>query len=175
MKLNYLIIPLATIAVALVGGWLTNQGMMMVGGQSWYSGLRLPSWTPAGSFIGVVWTIIFILAALAALIVFNIRSAGRRRQMIMAGFVINAILNIAWSWIFFSRHWLWAAVLEALWLGLSVVALMLMIWPHKETEEEVFSAAQKRSLNRLAALLLLPYAVWVFFATYLTYSIWLLN
>lgn len=168
MKLNYLIIPLATIAVALIGGWLTDTG-------SWYQSLNLPAWTPAGSFIGVVWTIIFVLSALSALIVFNIRQAGGRRRAIMIGFVINGILNIGWSWLFFSQHWLWISVIEALWLGLSVFCLILMIWPHKETEEEVFEAAKKKSLNRLAATLLLPYLLWTFFATYLTYVIWSLN
>lgn len=168
MKLNYLVIPLAVIAVAVIGSWLTDTGV-------WYQSLNLPSWTPSGSLIGTVWTVIFILAALSALIVFNVRPVGWRRRAIAAGFVINGLLNIGWSWLFFVRHSLWGAVIESLWLGLSVVCLMLMIWPHGETEEEVFGAARKKSLNRLAAGLLLPYLAWVAFATYMAYIIWSLN
>lgn len=157
-----------TAAVAVIGGWLTDTG-------AWYQLLVKPDWTPSGSLISFVWTTIFVLAALSALVVFNVRPAGRRRQAIMTFFVANGLLNIGWSWIFFVQHWLWGAVIEALWLGLSVVCLVILIWPHQETEEEVFGAIRKKSLNRLAAGLLLPYLAWVIFATYLAYKIWILN
>jgi len=168
MKLNYLIIPLATIAVAVAGSWLTDTG-------EWYRSLNFPAWMIPDFVFGIAWTFIFIAAALAALIVFNIRPAGWRRRAIAAGFIINGLLNIGWSWLFFVQHWFQGAVIEAIWLDLSVVCLILMIWPHNETEEEVFGAVRKKSLNRWATVLLLPYLIWVIFATYLTYAIWSLN
>lgn len=168
MKLNYLIIPLAVIAVAAAGGWLTDTG-------GWYQSLNFPAWMPPNFLFSIVWTVIFVLAAIAALIIFNIRPASGRRRAIMVGFIINGLLNVGWSYLFFVRHGLWAAVIEALWLSLSVVCLILLIWPHHETEEEVYGVARKKSLNRLAAALFLPYLVWSAFATYLTYAIWSLN
>jgi len=156
MRLNYIIIPLVAFLTALSGSLLTSRAM------DWYKSITKPSWTPAGSVIGTVWTILFILGTISALIVFN--SALRaenigRFKWIIAIFIINAILNVGWSWLFFGQHLLGLAVAEAALLGLSVVALVILIWP----------------VSILAASLLIPYAAWVFFATFLTYKVWSLN
>ena len=155
MKLNYIIIPLIAILTAGIGSLLTS------GGMNWYKSINLPSWTPAGSIIGAVWTTIFILSAASALIVWNISSnTGQSRLSWIAGvFIANAVLNIFWSYLFFNQHIIAPAIFEAGILGLSVIALIVLIWP----------------ISELAALLLFPYAGWVCFATYLTYSVWLLN
>ncbi|MFA5358433.1 MAG: TspO/MBR family protein [Patescibacteria group bacterium] len=152
MKPNYLIIPLFTIIVAWAGSAVTSNGM------SWYKTINLPSWTPPGSVIGAVWTAIFLLATIAAILVWN-GHHGSRVWLIFSIFVINAILNIFWSYLFFGQHFLAAAIWEAGVLGLSVVALIVLIWP----------------LTKAASILLMPYAGWVAFATYLTYKVWLLN
>ena len=155
MKINYIIIPLITILVALAGSLLTGWGM------AWYHNLNLMSWTPSGMLIGIVWTILFILSTISVLIVYNQKDHNGDAifWLTMILFAINAALNIKWSFLFFTLHLLSLAVIEAFILGLSVVALILLIWPR----------------SKLAAILLIPYAAWVFFATYLTYSIWLLN
>lgn len=156
MKLNYIVIPLVTFLTALSGSLLTSRGMR------WYKTIKLPSWTPAGSVIGAVWTALFILAAICALIVWNssLRSEQATRfTWILAIFIINAILNVGWSWLFFNQHWLAAAAAEAAALGLSILALVILIWPG----------------SALAASLLIPYAAWVGFATFLTYTVWTLN
>jgi tryptophan-rich sensory protein len=153
MKPNYVIIPLITIAVAVVGSFITS------GGMAWYRSITLPSWTPPGSVIGTVWTVLFILATISALIVWNGAPHDARLRWIIAIFLLNAVLNIGWSLLFFGAHQMGAAVWEAGVLGLTVVALVIFIWP----------------LSTLAALLLVPYAGWVAFATYLTYSVWRLN
>jgi len=153
MKLNYIVIPLVTIAVSVVGGLITG------GGMAWYRSIKLPSWTPPGSTIGAVWTVLFILATISALIVWNGLPHDTRFQWIVAIFLLNAILNVGWSWLFFGQHFMGTAVWEAGVLGLTVIALVILIWP----------------LSILAALLLVPYAFWVAFATYLTWSVWRLN
>lgn len=155
MKANYIIIPLITILAALTGSILTGWGM------SWYHNLNLMSWTPAGSLIGMVWTILFVLSAISVLIVYNQKNRAGESAfwLIMILLAVNAALNMMWSFIFFTLHFLSLAIIEAFVLGLSVVALIILIWPRA----------------KLAAILLIPYAAWVFFATYLTYSIWVLN
>ncbi len=155
MKANYIIIPLITILVALTGSLLTGWGM------TWYNSLNLMSWTPSGSLIGMVWTIIFILSTVCALIIYNQKDCDRESMfwLTMTLFAINAALNMMWSFLFFTLHFLSLAIIEAFILGLSVVALIVLIWPRA----------------KLAAILLIPYAGWVFFATYLSYNIWLLN
>ncbi|MGE5297765.1 MAG: TspO/MBR family protein [Acidobacteriaceae bacterium] len=154
MKLNYLVIPLFTIAVAAIGSFFTNQGL-----KGWYQSIRLPSWTPPGSTIGLVWTILFILATVAALIVWNKLPHDQSFWLVISIFVANGILNYLWSYLFFASHQLKLAIFEAGLLGLTILALVILIWPK----------------NKLSAALLIPYFIWVSFATYLTYSVYRLN
>lgn len=153
MKLNYFIIPLLIFLVSFLGGKITSSGM------GWYKTLELPTWTPLGWVIGLVWTFIFILLALSIILFWNLQFRPSNFYWIIGLFVLNAILNILWSYLFFGQHLIGLAVVEAFALGLSVLALIILIRP----------------FSNLSALLLLPYCMWVFFATYLTYSIWLLN
>ena len=149
MKLNYFLIPLATIAVAVFGSILTS------GDMAWYKTIKIPSWAPPGALIGAVWTTIFILTAISALIVWNRAQHAGVFWWIAAIFIANGILNVFWSYLFFNQHLLYAAGWEAALLGASVLALIILIWP----------------ISRLASSLLLPYAGWVSFATYLTFLI----
>jgi tryptophan-rich sensory protein len=154
MKVNYVTIPAVTLLVALTGSYFTNNGL-----NDWYQSLALPTWTPAGNIIGLVWTTIFILSTISALLVWNRLAHKGNFNWIIGLFIVNAILNVGWSYLFFSQHLIGAAIIEAALLGLSVVGLIFFIWP----------------LVRSAAILLVPYALWVFFATYLTYCVWILN
>jgi len=153
MKPNYTTIPFITIVVAALGSILTGKGM------SWYQTLALPQWTPSGSFIGIVWTILFILAATSVLLVYNREPRAKRLSLIMLLFLINAALNVFWSFLFFNQHFIGSAIIDATLLGFSVVALIMLIWPS----------------SRLASLLLVPYALWVGFAVVLNFAIWRLN
>jgi tryptophan-rich sensory protein len=153
MKLNYFIIPLITIVTAWLGSYLTS------GGMTWYKTINLSVWIPSGAFIGAVWTVLFILATISALIVWNSEISDERLALIVIVFILNALLNVGWSLLFFNLHFIGWAVLEAGILGLSVLALIILIWP----------------ISALASVLLIPYAIWVAFATYLTYSVYLLN
>lgn len=160
MKLNYFVIPLITIIVASVGGAITDSGL------NWYRTINLPSWTPTGSSIGLVWTIIFILTTISALIIFNpSKKLGasklykRTKNLIMLFFILNALLNVFWSYLFFGQHLIGFAIIDAILLEASVLALIVLIQP----------------LSFFASFLLAPYAVWVIFATYLTFAVSILN
>ena len=155
MKWNYVIIPLVVLAVAILGSYFTSLTM------DWYNALKLPKIAPAGAFIGMVWTIIFILLAISALIYFNHANVSNTKSytLILVLFIINAILNIAWSYIFFASKMPGSALLELVFLDLSVFLLIIFIWP----------------ISILSALLLVPYGLWVTFAGYLNYLIWVLN
>lgn len=153
LRLNYFVIPAIAAATSALGGAITSANMV------WYATLTLPAWTPPGSIIGIVWTVIFILTALAAIMVWNTFPRSKRFWWTVVLFVANAALNVGWSAVFFGAHALGWAVLEALALLASVVALIVLIRP----------------ISRLAAVLLYPYAFWVAFATYLTFRIFQLN
>lgn len=155
MKLNYIVIPLITVVVAWVGSLFTSSGI----NSGWYDSIVKPSWTPPGALIGAVWTVLFILAAISALIVWNKAKRNSWFWWVIGVFVINAVLNVLWSFLFFGEHLIGTAIWEAALLGATVVALIILIWP----------------ISRLASLLLVPYAGWVAFATYLTYTVSILN
>lgn len=152
LKPNYIVIPVITITTISVGSWVTSLGM------NWYKTIKLPAFTPPGSFIGMVWTVLFILATISALIVWN-KAASEKKTAIGVAFILNALLNVGWSVLFFGLHLIGPAIYEAALLGVSVLVLIVLIWP----------------VSKLASWLLLPYLAWVSFATFLTYTIWSLN
>jgi len=148
-NLSYIFIPLTTLTVALGGSRLTSSGM------AWYKTIKKPTWTPPGSIIGLVWTVIFILTTVSALIVWSLKPSPKILPWIAGLFLANAALNMLWSYFFFYKHWMVLAGWEAMLLDLSVIALIVLIWP----------------LSRWASALLMPYAAWVAFATYLTFTV----
>lgn len=149
MNLSYVVIPLITIAVAVLGGLITLSGMY------WYRSLKLPSFTPSGWIISLVWNVIFTLSAISAVIVWNSKDAG----VIIGFFVANAVLNVLWCAVFFGAQDILSGIFVAVFLEFSVLALIVLIWP----------------VSILASFLLLPYAVWVGFAVFLNHQIWILN
>jgi benzodiazapine receptor len=156
INLSYVAIPLITILVAGFGGLITSSGM------EWYQSINLPGWTPSGQIIGLVWTIIFALSTIAALLVWNSKWRKKdqsRFNRIIIWFLINIGLNLGWSFIFFGRHLIFIAIEEAILLCLSVIRIIWLAWP----------------VDKRTVYLLLPYALWTAFAAYLTYNVWLLN
>jgi len=154
MHLSYILIPLVTIFVAYIGGRFTSSSVA-----TWYVGLRKPSWTPPGAVIGAVWTVLYILAAIAALMIWNLPGGAPVPLLIAALFVLNAIVNVLWSYVFFYLHRPGPAIWVCLFLDLTIILLIQFIAP----------------LSLLAAWLLVPYAAWVTFASYLNYRVWALN
>ena len=139
--------------VAWVGSYLTRVGL------PWYNVSNLPSIAPPGGVIGLVWTIIYLLATIALLLWFNQRPRPKNFWAVVWLFIINGLLNAGWSYLFFYRHWVGSAIIEMILLEATVIALIVMMW---------------KPLRQSANLLWL-YAVWVVFATYLAYSFWAIN
>jgi tryptophan-rich sensory protein len=137
--------------VAVAGAVLTELG-------PWYHALRMPAWKPPDWAFGPVWTTIFLLASVSAALVWRDASP-TAFVLIVTLFVVNSLLNIAWSALFFKLQRPDWALIEVAFLWLSIAALIVAIWP----------------VNRLASLLLVPYLVWVSIASALTYSIVRLN
>lgn len=154
MKIIYFaIIPILVFLTAFLGSKITDQGM------TWYKTISLPSWTPPGFVIGIVWTIIFILLTLAMIVSFLKIESKKTIILLSSLFILNLFLNVLWSYLFFGIHNIGGAFFEAIILDLSVMVIALVVYP----------------FSKLASLLLLPYIVWVAFASYLTHSVWFLN
>ena len=120
----------------------------------WYRRLRKPPWQPPGPVFGPVWTVIYALIAASMLLVR--RRGGDAQRPVFVLFGTNLALNLAWTLIFFRGRSPLAAGVEIVVLEGTTVALVVRAWP----------------VSRLASLLLVPYAVWVVFATALTWAIW---
>jgi tryptophan-rich sensory protein len=148
----YLAAFIGVFFVALVGSLLT------AGGLGWYYDLSLPAVAPSGEFIGLAWTAIYIFDIFAIALFLKARR-GEDFWLIVTLFFLNGLLNMLWSAIFFQWHLLWWALGEMLLLNLTTVGLFLLLWFYE----------------RRSAYLLVPYFVWVSFATYLTYIIALSN
>ena len=142
----------ATIAVATLGALVTDLG-------PWYQALHMPPWKPPDWAFGPIWTLVFGTAMLAGLAAWKARPTPLYRGRLLALFLVNALLNIAWSVLFFRLHRPDWAFGEVLLFWLSIAALVAMAG----------------RASRAAAALLLPYLVWVSVAACLNLAIVRLN
>jgi tryptophan-rich sensory protein len=141
-----------TFAAAALGGRLTVPSL-----GSWYAGLRKPAWTPSGSRIGLIWTVLYFLMGLAAWVVWY--EVGFLPVFAWVAFAIQLALNVGWSALFFGLRNLRAAFLEILALWVVILATLLAF----------------ATVSLLAGLLFLPYLVWVTIAGTLNLKVWRMN
>ncbi len=140
------------IAAAVVGGLLTNLG-------PWYFALKQPSWKPPDWLFGPAWTTIFACAATAGVLAWRRADTPKSRATIIGLFALNFLCNSLWSLLFFKLQRPDWALMEVGFLWLSIAALIYFLYP----------------LSKLASLLLLPYLLWVSFASILNWSIVQMN
>jgi tryptophan-rich sensory protein len=143
---------LVAVIVAVAGGVLTEIG-------PWYERLRKPSWQPPEWAFGPVWTVILILAAISAAYAWEAAEGPGAKAAVLSVLVVNSLLNIAWSGIFFKMKRPDWALIEVALLWLSILALILVLGAYSTT----------------AGLLMVPYLVWVSIAAFLNYRIVQLN
>ena len=124
----------------------------------WYDALRKPIWTPPGWLFGVVWTVLYAMMGIALSIIL---ARGRHRGVGRATtlFAIQLALNAAWSPVFFGLHSIDGA------LAIVVLLWLLLAW----------TVAAFWSVRDAAGVLLVPYWLWVTFATALNAAIWRMN
>src|SRR3954454_1538153 len=120
----------------------------------WYRRLDQPSWQPPRP----VWTVVYALIA-ASMVLIRRHGGDEAQRPLFVLFGTNLALNLAWTLIFFRGRSPLAAGMEILALEGTTVALVVRAWP----------------ASRLAAVLLVPYALWLVFATALTWAIWARN
>jgi tryptophan-rich sensory protein len=142
----------AAIGVAAIGGTLTDLG-------PWYQSLHEPSWKPPDAAFGLIWTLIFSLAAISGVLAWRADRSMRGRQWIVGLFALNGFFNLLWSLVFFKFQRPDYALVEVGALWLSILGLIVMLY--------------RKSV--LASLLLVPYLGWVSIAAALNYQVVLLN
>jgi tryptophan-rich sensory protein len=141
-----------TVLLLVLGGVTTNVG-------PWYRDLRKPRWNPPNWVFGPAWTLILGLAAWAGVLAWTHASDVGAHIRIAALFAVNIVFHALWSPLFFNMQRPDWALVEAPFLWLSVLGLIIGLTP----------------LSPVAGLLLAPYLFWVSFAAVLNFKIVLLN
>ena len=140
-----------TFTAAWIGSWFQPG--------EWYAGLVKPSWTPPGWLFGPVWTLLYIMMAVAAWLVWRCQAGQTAKRMALVAFVVQLALNAIWSWAFF------AARSPGLGLVVIIGLLAAIIW----------TAMAFFRVSRPAGILMLPYLAWVAYATTLNAGIFVMN
>jgi len=148
----YLAIALIALATAAISALLARSGM------KWFRTLRLPEWPLPGRAMVACWGVLFALAAVSAMLAWS-GSAVEDRPRVAALYAVDAFLNAAWCYLFFVRHQIGSAALEAALLAIATAVVVLEVFP----------------VSLLAAALLAPFFVWVLTGMYLTLAIFRMN
>ena len=149
----YLIGVLIALSVGALSGILSMEGMRQYNEIAMKPDLTPPSW-----LFPVAWTILYILMGIGSAIIWLAPDSPQRSQGLNL-YVLQLVVNFFWSLIFFNSG---AYGFAALWLVLLWVLVLLMIISFSKT-------------SRLAALLQVPYLLWLTFAGYLNIAVWLMN
>lgn len=123
--------------------------------KSFYAELVQPGWSPPAWVFGPVWTTLYTMMGVAAWLVWRSGGFSKNRNALML-FLIQLAFNSLWSWLFFAWHlgaWAFADILLLLTL---IAATSYTFW----------------LIQPLAGALLVPYFLWVCFATVLSYNLW---
>lgn len=126
---------------------------------TWYNSLVKPSFNPPNWIFGPVWTFLFAAMAIAAWRVYEKRFTDVRVTSALNMYLIQLALNVMWSLLFFGMRAPQLALIE-------IVIFLISI---------IFTARAFYRIDTLAGVLFIPYAAWVSFATFLNYTIVMLN
>ena len=151
---NFIIIPGIIIATAVIGGKHARKGV-----DSWYNHLHKPKGTPPGKLIGEIWFFLYVITGLAVLWYWNVSYPGWTKYLVGGVLLINAYYNATWNKVFFVEHNLGKAHQFAKRLFVTAVIAAGLMAVH----------------SFIAAFLMLPYIVWLAYATKLARQIQKLN
>ena len=125
---------------------------------SWYKSLKKPSFNPPSWIFGPVWTILFSLMGIALYFVYSAPSS-EIRTIALILFGVQFIFNVLWSYLFFGLN-------NPLYSLIEIIVLLIFI---------IITGIYFFKVNQTSGYLLIPYALWVGFASFLNYSLWRLN
>jgi benzodiazapine receptor len=143
-----------TLGVGALGALATVQSV-----KTWYRTINKPSFNPPDWLFSRVWTTLYILIGISAYLVWIKRDKIVHFPRTVAIYLIQLILNLAWSFIFFYLHEIGFALAE-------IILLLIII---------VINGLVFYKINKWAGLIFIPYFIWVSFASFLTYNIFILN
>jgi translocator protein len=126
---------------------------------TWYQTLLKPAFTPPGWVFGPVWGMLYLMMGLAFFFVLISEQNKDSRRFVAGLFGVHLLLNTLWSILFFGLRNPFLAFIDIIVLWLMITALVFVFW----------------NIKKLAGMLMIPYWLWVSFASVLNYSIWKMN
>lgn len=150
--IKYTLAIVLSLSLGILSGFSTVSEI-----QNWYFTINKPSWNPPSWLFGPVWSVLYALIGFSFALVWTSQTANKNRAYIF--FFIQFGLNLLWSFIFFKMHAIGFALIE-------IIVMWLFI---------ILTINEFKKHSKAAAILLIPYLVWVSFASVLTASIFYLN
>lgn len=151
--ISFVIFILLCLIVEIIGGLWTKETV-----STWYPTINKPSWTPPGWIFGPVWSCLYIMIAVSGWLIYRAEYS-RKRTVALMLYGSQLALNFIWSFLFFSLRSPILGLFDIILLCLLIILTIIKAW----------------SVRPLASLLLIPYLIWVMYATTLNAGIWLLN
>lgn len=140
-------------AAGAIGSLFTVQNI-----QTWYAGLNKPSFNPPNYLFGPVWITLYFMMGIAFFLVW--KNSGKFDVKVPAIlFITQLVLNALWSIIFFGMKNPMLGFFEIIILWVFIVLCVIKFYP----------------VSKIAAWLLIPYLLWVSFASVLNFKLWMLN
>ena len=143
---------LVSFAASFVGALASIQA------KDFYGQLIQPEWAPPPWLFGPVWTVLYAMMGVSAWLVWC-RGGVKGNRLAFVFFFSQLALNALWSWIFFTWKMGQAAMIDIILLWLLILVTIILFW----------------RVSRIAGILLVPYILWVTFATCLNWALWRLN
>lgn len=138
----------------ITSGLIANTGM-----NAWFDALNKPSWNPPAFLFAPVWTFLYLLMGISLWLIWKSAAPVPQKSNAIILFSLQLFLNFWWSIIFFKFHSPAVALVD-------IILMLILI---------LLTIISFSKLSKPAAWLLVPYIVWVSFATILNYTIWVLN
>jgi translocator protein len=126
---------------------------------TWYAALTKPSWTPPNWAFGPIWSTLYVLMGIALFLVWKKGLDRKDVKFAIFIFAVQLFLNILWSLVFFGMHSIFGGLILILILWIAIFANIIAFYV----------------ISKPAGLLLIPYLIWVSIASYLNYTVYLLN
>ena len=156
MKKNYKLLILCIViplAVGSLAGFITKDSMET------FNMLNKPSLSPPGIVFPIVWSILYILMGIASYLVITTGSGNNKVKEALVYYGLQLLFNFLWSIWFFSFGWYLFAFIWLLLLWVLIFNTIVSFY----------------DITKTAAYLLIPYLLWVTFAGYLNFAVYLMN
>jgi tryptophan-rich sensory protein len=158
LRVSYMRWALVTVPAIVLLGTLSGLASNSGNGNPWFAALAKPGIMPPGWAFPVAWTTLYVMMGLAFAMVLNARGA-KGRAAAIAAFLVQLLLNMAWSPLFFALHQVVPAFALIIVLFVVAAATTVLFW----------------RIRPVAGALLLPYLAWLIFASVLNWQIHTLN